>query len=168
VGLQVHTLQLVWVLVLWMALHEGVYLLLGMLRRQSLVCWSIGPLGAATTYLRAPGRLFVLLQVVLPAMLAAGFLRFSLFETTPPPIVNLPTRTLVQVLVILLSLLFTSTIRVIMLVRDWRYPLWGEARVLRSVSWCRATGACIYFTTFGRSFLRERFQSSPREFLQTL
>ena len=166
--LQVHTLQLFEFLILWLALHEGTYLLLGLLRRRSLVCWSIGFLGAATTYIRAPGRLFALLQLLLPAILAAGFLRFSLFAVSPGPIGNLPHGPLAQALTVVFSLLFTSAIRALVLLRDWRYPLWGEALVMRNLSWSRATGAFVYFTAFGRAFVRDRFQATPREFLQTL
>lgn len=166
--LQVHTLQLFEFLILWLALHEGTYLLLGMLRRRTLVCWSIGFLGAATTYIRAPGRLFALLQLLLPAILAAGFLRFSLFAVSPGPIENLPHGLLAQALTVIFSFLFTSAIRALLLLRDWRYPLWGEALVMRNLSWSRATGAFVYFTAFGRAFVRDRFQATPREFLQTL
>ncbi len=167
-GLQVYTLQLFWLLVLWIALHEAAYLLLGLARRRIMLCWSIGPLGIATTYVREPGRAFLLTQLLAPAALAALFLRFVLFQVRPPPILHLPDGALAQALTILLSLMLTSGIRAIMLARDWCYPIWGEARLLRTVSWCRATCAAIYFTAFGRAFLRERFQVTPREFLQTI
>jgi hypothetical protein len=166
VGLQIHSLQLFWLLILWTGLHEGTYLLLGMVRWRILICWSIGPLGIATTYEREPGRVFSLAQLLLPAALAALFLRFAFFQAVPPPILNLPHGTLAQVFTMLLSLALTSSARVVMLVRDWRYPIWGEARLLRSLSWRRATRTAIYFTTFGRAFLRERFHATPREFLQ--
>ncbi len=167
-GLQIHLLQLLSMLAFWIALHEGAYLLLGILHRRSLVCWSIGPLGTTTTYLQKPGQGFLLLQLLAPAILAALFLRFCLFETMPPPIASLPDGTLAQALTMGFSVLCTSTFRALMLVRDWRYPLWGEARVLRSVSWLRATGAFIYFTAFGQAFLRERFEATPHEFLRAL
>ena len=167
-GLEVHALQLLWSLVFWITLHEAVYLLLGISQRRLLVCWSIGPLGVTTTYAHEPGRGFLIAQLLAPAVLAALFLRFSLFESTPPPVLYLPQGVLAQVITVLASVILTSSIRAMMLVRDWRYPLWGEARLLRSVSWCRATGAVIYFTAFGRAFLRERFQATPREFLQTV
>jgi hypothetical protein len=166
VGLQIHALQLFWYLILWLGLHEGMYLLLGMIRRRILLCWSIGPLGIATIYAREPGRVFSLAQLLLPAALAALFLRFTVFQTVPPPIPNLPHGALAQVCTVLLSLALTSGVRAVMLVRDWRCPIWGEARLLRSLSWRRATGTAIYFTAFGRVFLRERFHATPREFLQ--
>ncbi len=166
--LQVHALQLFWSLVLWIGLHEAGYLLLGLARRRIMICWSIGPLGIATTYAREPGSAFLLLQLLAPAALAALFLRFALFGTMPPPILGLPAGALAQWLTVLLSLALTSGVRAVMLARDWRYPIWGEARLLRSVAWCRATGAAIFFTAFGRAFLRERFQVTPREFLQTV
>jgi hypothetical protein len=168
VGLQIHALQIFWFLVLWIGLHEATYLLLGMVRRRILICWSIGPFGVATTYAREPGRLFSLAQLLLPAALAALFLRFAFFQAVPPPIANLPQSALAQLLIVLFSLVLTSSVRAIVLVRDWRYPIWGEARLLRSLSWRRATGAAVYFTAFGRAFLRERFQVTPREFLQTV
>lgn len=167
VGLQVHALQLFWFLILWIMLHEAAYLLLGLMQRRLLICWSIGPLGIATTYVRDPGRGFLLAQLLIPAALAALFLHFLLFQQTPP-VLHLPNGALAQLLAVLISLGLTSGIRAVLLARDWRYPIWGEARLLRSVSWCRATGAVIYFTAFGRAFLRERFQVTPREFLQTV
>lgn len=168
IGLQVHTLQLFWSLALWIALHEAAYLLLGMLRRRTMICWSIGPLGIATTYVREPGRVFLLAQLLVPAALAALFLRFVLFQVMSPPILHLPASALAQGFAIVISLALTSTLRAILLARDWRYPIWGEARLLRSVAWARATGAALCFTTFGRAFVRERFQVTPREFLQTV
>jgi hypothetical protein len=165
---QIHVIQLFWSLVLWIGLHEATYLLLGMLARRTLACWSIGPLGIATTYLRDPGRLFLLMQVVAPAVLAALFLRFTLFQATPAPILHLPDGVLAQALMICISLVLTSGIRAAMLLRDWRFPIWGEARLMRGVSWGRATGAFIFFTAVGRTFLREHFHVTPREFLQTI
>jgi len=167
-GLQVHALQLFWSLGLWLLLHEAVYVLLGMLRRRTLICWSIGPLGATTTYLREPRRGFLLMQLLVPAALAALFLHVILFEEMAPPILHLPDGLLAQLLVVLISVIVTSGIRLLLLLRDWRYPLWGEARLLRSVAWCRGTGAVMYFTACGRAFVRERFQATPREFLQTV
>ncbi len=167
-GLQVQVIQLFWVLILWIGLHEATYLLLGLLGRRALACWSIGPLGIATTYLRDPGRLFLLTQLLAPAALAALFLRFTLFQAMTLPILHLPHGALAQAITMLVSLLLTSGIRAILLVRDWRFPIWGEARLLRGVAWGRATGAIIFFTAVGRAFLRERFQVTPREFLQTV
>jgi hypothetical protein len=166
--LQVHALQLCWILLLWIGLHEASYLLLGMLRRRILLCWSVGPLGIATIYEREPGWGFLLAQWLAPAALAALFLRAMLFQTLTPPILNLPNGPLVQLALVLLSFVVTSSIRGAMLLRDWRYPLWGEARLLRSLAWGHATGAAIFFTAYGRAFLRERFQVTPREFLQTV
>ena len=165
-SLQVHAIQLCWSLALWIGLHETTYLLLGMLGRRTLLCWSIGPLGITTTYLREPSRLFLLMQLLAPAALAALFLRFTLFQAMPPVILHLPRSPLDQLGIIALSLALTSGLRAAMLVRDWRFPIWGEARLLRSVAWGRATGAAIFFTAVGRAFLRERFQVTPREFLQ--
>ena len=166
VGLQVHVLLLFWSLVLWIGLHEVTYLLLGMTRRRTLLCWSIGPLGTATTYVREPGWGFLLTQLLAPAILAALFLRFALFQAMSPPILHLPDGPLPQLLAMLISLVLTSGVRTVLLLRDWRFPIWGEARLLRSIAWHRATGAAIFFTAFGRTFLRERFHVTPREFLQ--
>jgi hypothetical protein len=167
-GWQVYTFQVFWTLILWIGLHEGAYVLLGMTRRHTLLCWSIGPLGTGTTYVREPGWGFLLAQLLAPAALAALFLRFMLFQVLPPLILHLPSGVLAQVLIMALSLALTSGIRAALLLRDWRYPIWGEARLLRSIAWGRGTGAAIFFTAFGRAFLRERFQVTPREFLQTV
>ena len=141
--MQIHVIQFFWSLVLWIGLHEA-------------------------TYLRDPGRLFLLTQLLAPAVLAALFLRFTLFQATPAPILHLPDGWLAQALTICLSFALTSGMRAVLLVRDWRFPIWGEARLLRGVTWGLATGAAIFFTAAGRAFLRERFQVTPREFLQTV
>jgi hypothetical protein len=57
--------------------------------------------------------------------------------------------------------------RILGLLRERRFPLWGEARVLATIQRTRATGALIFFTTLGKTFLRERFGATPGEFLRT-
>src|SRR5579885_2708683 len=49
-----------------------------------------------------------------------------------------------------------------------RYPLWGEARILRNIQSLRSSWATIHFTPFGSSYLREQFGSSPTDLLRLL
>jgi hypothetical protein len=52
--------------------------------------------------------------------------------------------------------------------QDLRHPLWGEARILRSIQWLRATWASVHFTPFGYSYLNDHFGSSPTDLWHAL
>src|SRR5216684_3469716 len=74
---------------------------------------------------------------------------------------------LVKILVIAVGVLLTSTGDFLDAMRDLRYPLWGEARILRSIQLLCARWATIHFTPFGLSYLRENFGSNPTDLLQS-
>src|SRR6266702_1815041 len=75
---------------------------------------------------------------------------------------------LLEVVMIVIGVVLTSTLDFMNALRDLRYPLWGEARILRSMQLLRTTWASIHFTPFGLSYLRDRFGSSPTDLLQVL
>jgi hypothetical protein len=109
---------------------------------------------------------FILFNALFPAVVSAFVLYLGLFTALPSPLA-LPSNPLVEILVITIGVLITSTIDFRDAMRDLRYPLWGEARILRSIQLLRASWASIHFTPFGLSYLREHFGSNPTDLLQS-
>jgi hypothetical protein len=141
-------------------------MLIALLMRRPLIGWSIGPFGMTLMCLHEPSLLYIWLDVLCPAFVSGGVLYLGLFTSLSP--LALPRGPLVQILVIMCGVLFTSTTDFFNALRDMRHPLWGEARVLRNIQNLRATWARIYFTSFGYSYVRDRFGANPTELLQAL
>jgi hypothetical protein len=158
--------KLVAYVLIWMILVECARMLVRAYRNDPLVGWAVGPLGLSTLYLSEPSPVFILFHAVFPAVVSAFVLYLGLFSALPSPLA-LPRNPLVEIFVILIGVLITSTIDFIDAMRDLRYPLWGEARILRSIQLLRASWASIHFTPFGLSYLREHFGSSPTDLLQS-
>ncbi len=72
----------------------------------------------------------------------------------------------IEILVVAAGVLLTSTGDFLDALRDLRHPLWGEARILRTLQFMRASCANIHFTAFGLSYLRDHFDSNPTDILQ--
>ena len=157
---------LVTYVLLWIALVECARILVRMLRNDPLVGWAIGPLGVSTLYLSEPSQMFILFNALFPAVVSAFVLYVELFTALPSPLA-LPSNALVKILVITVGVLLLSTGDFLDALRDFRYPLWGEARILRSIQLLRASWATIHFTPFGLSYLREQFGSEPTDLLQS-
>jgi hypothetical protein len=73
---------------------------------------------------------------------------------------------LLEIVVIAIGTLILSTKDFLNMVLDLRYPLWGEARILRSIQYLRASCSTIHFTPFGLSYLRDHFDFTPADMLQ--
>ena len=158
---------LVGFVILWLGLVECSKILIKAFRNDPLIGWSIGPLGVSTLFLYEPSTRFILLNAIFPAFVSGCLLYLGLFTGLPSPLL-LPHSPLVIIFVLLLGILFTSLADWVNALRDLRYPLWGEARLLRNIQYLRASWASIHFTPFGRSYLREHFNSNPTELLQAL
>jgi hypothetical protein len=158
-------LGLVGFLILWLVLFECARMLMMVMRNDSLIGWAIGPLGVSTLFLSEPSIVFILFNALFPAVISGSVLYLGLFTALPRPIV-LPHFPLVETLVIAVGVLLTSAGDFLDALRDLRHPLWGEARILRSLQYLRASWATIHFTPFGRTYLRDHFDSSPTELLQ--
>jgi hypothetical protein len=133
-------------------------------RHEPLIAWAIGPLGLTVMVLHEPSTLSIWLNVLFPAIVSALVLYGGLFTSLSP--VTLPQEPLVQVVVLICGVLITSTGDVVNALRDLRHPLWGEARILRSLQVLRATWAKIHFTPFGYSYVTDHFGFSPAELLK--
>lgn len=158
-------LGLVGFVVLWLALVECAKVLIALLRNDPLIGWAIGPFGITTLFLCEPATPFILFSALFPAVISGSILYFGLFSALPSPL-TLPHNLLIGMLVIGGGVLFTSTGNIANALRDLRHPLWGEARILRSIQYLRASWASIHFTTFGISYLRKQFGSNPTDLMQ--
>jgi hypothetical protein len=109
---------------------------------------------------------FILFSALFPALVSAFVLYLAFFTDVIPSPLSLPHNPLFEILVIAIGVLITSTVDFIDALRDLRYPLWGEARILRNIQFLRASWASIHFTPFGLSYLHDHFGSNPTELLQ--
>lgn len=159
-------LGLALLLLLWVVLFKCAYLLIMLLRHEPLIGWGIGPLGITMMFLHEPSALFICLSVIVPALVSGGVLYIGLFTSLSP--VSLPDHPLIEIFVIVTGVVITSAGGIVTAFQDLRHPLWGEARILRSMQLLRATCSKIHFTSFGYSYLKDHFRSTPHELLQAL
>jgi hypothetical protein len=152
-------------LLLWIILFECAHALVALLRDDPPIAWAIGPLGLTTLFVREPSTFYILLDALLPAMVSGTVLYIGLFTSLASPIL-IPRHPLIEIAVVAVGVLIASTGDFVIALRDLRYPLWGEARILRSIQFLRASWATIHFTSFGLSYLRDHFGFNPTDILQ--
>lgn len=152
-------------LVLWIILFECAHVLVTLLRGDPLLGWAIGPLGVRTLFLREPSTLYILLDALFPAIVSGSVLYIGFFTTLVSPVV-IPHAPIIEALVIAVGVLITSARDFLNILRDLRYPLWGEARILRSIQFLHASWTTIHFTPFGLSYLRDHFGFNPTDIIQ--
>ena len=153
-------------LVVWIVLFECAHVLIMLLRNGPLIAWAISPLGVTVMFLQEPSTPYIWLNVFFPALISGCVVYFGLFTSLTP--IALPHNLLIEILVVVVGILLSSTIDFVLALRDTRYPLWGEARILRSIQYLRASWASIHFTSFGLTYLRDHFGSSPTDLLRAL
>ena len=151
---------------MWIILFECAHVLVTLLRNGPLIGWAVSPLGVTVMYLYEPSTLYIWLNVLFAAFVSSLVVYVGLFTSLAP--VAIPHQPLITVLVISLGVLLSSSIDFFNALRDLRHPLWGEARILRSIQYLRASWSAIHFTPFGLTYLRDRFGSSPTDLLQAL
>jgi hypothetical protein len=157
-------LGLVFLLVVWVVLFKGMHLVIMLLRHEPLIGWAVGPLGITVMFLHEPSLLFIWLDVLLPALVSVGALYAGLFTSLSP--IALSHHPIFIALVLACGVLMSSSGDVMNALHDVRHPLWGEARVLRSIQILRGSRAKIHFTPFGSSYLHDHFGSNPTDLLQ--
>jgi hypothetical protein len=153
-------------LVLWFVLFECAHVLIMLRRHGPLIGWAVSPLGVTMMYLQEPSTIYIWFNVLFPALVSGFFLYFALFSSIA--LLSFPRTLPIEIVVIALGVIVSSTVDVCNALRDVCYPLWGEARILQSIQSLRTSWASIHFTPFGLSYLRDRFNSSPTELLQVL
>ncbi len=153
-------------LVLWIVLCAFAHVLVMVLRHDQLIGWAVGPFGVTMMYLHEPSLISIWLNVCIPAFVSGSVLYIGLFTALSP--VLLPHSALFEIATICCGLLVSSAADLVHALQDLRYPLWGEARVLRTLQSLRANWSRIHFTAFGYSYLRDHFGSNPTELFQVL
>jgi hypothetical protein len=166
VDIRIYPFYLVAVVLLWILVYHAAFWAVGIIRDSSLVCWSIGLIGITVVSLRQPPLRRILAQLAVGALVLAGTAYASLYLLPTVPIAGLSHTTSTRALAVGLPVLTLSILHLVGVLRGRRHPLWGEARVMSGVQRSLATGARIYFTPAGRAFLRERFDTTPAEFLR--
>ena len=161
-----NVLSLVVFLVLWIVLCECAHIFVMLLRREPLLGWAVGPFGVTLMVLREPSLLYIWLDVLFPALVSGSVLYMGLFTPLSPMII--PDHPFIKLVLLACGLLITSSSNLINALRDVHYPLWGEARVLRTIQLLQSTWARIHFTSFGHSYVLSHFGSNPAELLQAL
>jgi hypothetical protein len=106
------------------------------------------------------------LDVLGPALVSGSFLYLALYTGVSP--VAFPHNSSVPTLIVCCAVIIVSLASFIRAWQDARYPLWGEARVLRTIQKLRGSWASIHFTSFGCSYLLDHFGSNPTDLLQAL
>ncbi|QBD82074.1 hypothetical protein EPA93_41300 [Ktedonosporobacter rubrisoli] len=166
-NVHVHSWLGVWVLlILWVVLFKCAHLLVMLVRHGPMIGWAIGPLGITIMFLHEPSMLYIWLNVFCPALVSGVVLYVGLFTSISP--IMLPEHPFVQIIIVSSGVLLTSLGDFVNALRDLRHPLWGEARILRSIQFLRASYAKIHFTPFGHSYLSDHFGANPTDLLQAL
>lgn len=164
-GIDIHPLYLLSVIALWIITYHITFGLVAIARDPSLVFWSVGPFGMSVVSLRQPPTRRIFAQIVVASTVLALLCYANLFIITPSPITGLSTSPFERLALVATPVLVITMMRLFSILRERRYHLWGEARVLDSARRSLALGARIHFTPVGRTFLRERFGAEPQEFL---
>lgn len=153
-------------LIAWIVLFECAHVPIMLVRNGPLIAWAISPLGVTVMFLQEPSTPYIWLNVFFPALISGCVVYFGLFTSLTP--ITIPHSLLMEILVVVVGIFLSSTIDFVLALRDTRYPLWGEARILRTIQYLRASWASIHFTSFGLIYLRDHFGSSPTDLLRAL
>jgi hypothetical protein len=167
-GIPPNSALLVPLVVAWLLVYHLVYTLIAVARDQSLVCWSVGPLGINVVTLREPPAGQVLAQLGCAGAAFGLAVYVSLFVLASHLIPGLSRSLQTMAAAVLIPVALMTIWRLIGILRAHRLPIWGEARVLALIQRSAATGALIFFTSSGRAFLRDRFNVAPGEFVRMI
>lgn len=167
-SIHINPIYLLSVVLVWILVYHVAYWLIAIVRDRSLICWSVGPLGITVVGLREPPVKQVLGQLGFGSLAVALVAYASVFAFTPSPVSGLERTLPIEAAVILTPVVLFTSARLLTILREHRFPLWGEARVLARVQRSRALGALVIFTPAGQTFLRERFGATPGEFLRMI
>ncbi len=152
----------------WLLVYHIVYSLIAVVRDESLVCWSLGPLGVGVVTMHRPPVRQVLAQFACAGLACGLAVYISLFMLVPGLLPGLDRSLNTMAAAVLIPVAVVTLWRLVGMVRAQRLPIWGEARVLALIQRSAATGALIFFTPAGRAFLRERFNVAPGELVRML
>jgi len=165
VEIHIQPIYLASVIALWIIFYHTVFWLVAIVRDRSLVFWSVGPFGVTVASLHEPPARRILAQLGMAALSLTALAYINLFLIVPPPISGLNPRLSSRLVTVAIPAIILTAGHAVGILRERLHPIWGEARVLARAQKSLATGARIYFTRAGRAFLRDRFDTTPNEFL---
>lgn len=154
------------VVILWLIVYHIAFRAMAIARDPSVVCWSVGPFGVSTVSLQGPPLRRHFAQLGVSALALATTAYANLFVIEPAPISGLQHSLVTQVFTVAVPVVALTGTHLLGILRELRFPLWGDARVLTGVQRSLAMGARVYFTSAGRTYLSERFGATPHEFLR--
>jgi hypothetical protein len=152
----------------WLLMYHLAYRFALILRDPTLICWGVGLFGVTTISLRKPRLMLMTTQFLYAALVMGCVVYFSLFVLEPAPITGIPHTGAAILAVVVAPVALVTLIALAAHLRGRRYALWGEARVLSATQRATALGVVLIFTPLGRTFLHDRFNATPSEFLQTI
>src|SRR5437667_4215607 len=116
--------------ILWLVLSECAHVGVRLLRREPLIGWAVGPLGVTVMFVHEPSLLYICLDVLCPAIISGSFLYIGL--STDISLVVFPHNSPIPVLIVCCAIVIVNVVSFMRVWQDARYPLWGEARLLRT------------------------------------
>lgn len=163
--LHIAVLPVIWLSIISLVTLQILTLIFATLPGNALLAWCVNVLGISALYLRQPHAVMRLLQFLVPSVGAAAMASYLLRAPNPLPVtvVGYSDVTVLRWSIIGLLTLGISLPRIWGGIREMRRPLWGEARLLERAS---RTGNLFFFTSAGRAYLRDRFGTSPEDFIR--
>src|SRR5437588_5901791 len=105
-------------LLLWIVLVECAHVLVTLLRHGPLIGWAVSPLGVTVMFLHEPSTLYIWLNVLFPALVSGTVLYFGFFSSLAP--IAVPHQPIIEIAVIAIGVLLTSTVDFVNALRDFR------------------------------------------------
>ncbi|HZC07718.1 MAG TPA: hypothetical protein VE338_18925 [Ktedonobacterales bacterium] len=167
-GVHLNLIYLVVMAALWLLMYHLVYRIALVLRDPALICWGVGLLGMTTISLRKPRPSLLIAQFVYAALAMGCVVYFTLFVAQPAPITGIPHTGGAILAVVVAPVALATLVALLAQLRARRHALWGEARVLSATQRATTLGVVLFFTPLGRTFLHDRFNATPSEFIQTI
>lgn len=166
VGVHIHAIALTSSIVACLLVWQVSWSLVALARNPSVMAWSAGPFGLRGVPIRmlSAGRLIL---ATIAASVAVGLVSFlCLYILRPAPIVGLNESVMGQAIGVGVVVSVFVLARLLWGLRDRRYRVYGDARLITAVREAIMSGGFVIFTRAGRAYLRQRFSASPAEFIR--
>jgi hypothetical protein len=167
-GIQFNPLYIALMALVCLLVYHIAYRLALILRDPSLVYWGIGLQGMTAVTLRRPRASLRLAQFLYGALAMSSAIYLALFVAHPAPVTGLTSNGQTMLIAVVTPVAAVTLVTLVAQIWARRYPLWGEARVLSAAQRSLALGSALFFTSLGREFLHDRFNTTPSEFIQLI
>lgn len=165
--LLINVLPLLGIVLLWLLTSQSISVVLAQLAGRSLIAWNVGLFGISAIYLNKPRAIQRFAHLLLPPVAGAEAI-YWVMGAEGLPVLGLPSSIDARLWLAIMLTLGLGFPRIVGALRELRFPLWGEARMLDRVARYPSIGGNIYFTAVGRAYIRDRFGASPEEFIRII